>query len=57
MIALAAVLYVLGMVPTYEVFDKTTEQSKFNKVWFTLFWPAVSVAAGVSMIAKLFKKK
>ena len=57
MIALAAVLYVLGMFPTYEVFDKTTEQSTFNKIWFTLFWPAVSVASGVSMIAKLFKKK
>lgn len=57
MIALAAVLYVLGMFPTYEVFDKTTEQSTFNKIWFTLFWPAVSVASGVSMITKLFKKK
>ena len=57
MIALAAVLYVLGMVPTYEVFDKTTKQSTFNKIWFTLFWPAVSVAAGVSKIVSLFKKK
>ena len=57
MIALAVVLYVLGMVPTYEVFDKTTEQSTFNKIWFTLFWPVVSIAAGVSMIVKLFKKK
>lgn len=57
MIALTVVLYVLGMFPTYEVFDKTTEQSTFNKIWFTLFWPVVSVVSGVSMITKLFKKK
>ena len=47
----------LGMVPTYEVFDKTTKQSTFNKIWFTLFWPVVSITVGVSMIVKLFKKK
>jgi hypothetical protein len=57
MIALAIVLYMLGMVPTYEVFDKTTEQPTFNKIWFTLFWPVVSIATGVSLIVKLFKKK
>lgn len=55
--ALAIVLYVLGMIPTYEMFDKTTEQSKFNKIWFTIFWPAVSMIHPVLKIVSLFKKK
>jgi hypothetical protein len=36
-------LYVLGMVPTYVVFDETTSQPKFNKIWFTLVWPTVAI--------------
>ena len=53
----AIVLYVLGMIPTYEVFDKTTKHSKFNKVWFAIFWPAVALMHPVVNISCLFKKK
>lgn len=45
-------LYVLGAVPTFSLFDKTTEQPIFNKVWFTIFWPAVSLIT----LFTLFKK-
>ena len=56
-IGAAIVLYVLGMVPTYEVFDKTTTQSKFNKIWFTVLWPTVAILQGITYITQLFKKK
>lgn len=46
-------VYVLGIIPTYLFFDKKTTQSKFNKVWFSIFWPAVVV---ISAILKLIKK-
>lgn len=47
-------LYVLGAVPTFYLFDKTTEQPMFNKVWFTIFWPAVSL---ITLVTTLIKKK
>ena len=46
-------VYVLGIIPTYLFFDKKTTQSKFNKVWFSIFWPAV---AAFYAILKLIKK-
>lgn len=46
-------LYVFGTVPTYCLFDKTTTQSMFNKVWFTIFWPAVSL---ITVFTTLIKK-
>lgn len=46
-------LYVLGAVPTFFLFDKTTEQPMFNKVWFTIFWPAVSL---ITLVTTLIKK-
>lgn len=50
-LVLTILLYILGMVPTYVVFDETTSQPKFNKVWFTLFWPPVAILQlGVWMV-------
>lgn len=46
-------VYVLGIVPTYLFFDKKTTQSKFNKVWFSIFWPAV---VALYALLKLIKK-
>jgi hypothetical protein len=56
-IGVAIALYVLGMVPTYEVFDKTTTQSKTNKIGLTVFWPTVAILQGITYIIQLFKKK
>ena len=53
---LAIILYVFGMVPTYCLFNEVTNQSKFNKAWFTLFWPAVSMIYPIMLLAKKSKK-
>ena len=47
-----AILYVIGMFPTYKFLDKKTTQSKFNKVWFSIFWPAVLVFYLLNSIIK-----
>ena len=57
MVAILILLYVLGAVPTYVLFDKTTEQSKFNKIWFSVFWPAVSVFYLIYLIVDFVKNK
>lgn len=49
-------LYVLGFVPTYFLFDETTKQSTFNKIWFSLFWPVVSIIGFITKLISLFKK-
>ena len=51
---LVILLYLFGMVPTYCLFEEATKQSTFNKVWFTIFWPAVSM---IYPIILLMKKK
>ena len=52
-IILTILLYVFGAVPTYCLFDKTTTQPMFNKIWFTIFWPAVSL---MRLFTALIKK-
>ena len=49
-------LYVLGIVPTYCLFDETTEQSTFNKIWFSLFWPVVSIIGFINKLIQIFNK-
>lgn len=50
-------LYVLGIIPTYCLYDETTSQSTFNKIWFAAFWPATSLITTVVKLVRLFKKK
>ena len=50
------VIYALGILPTYLYFDKKTYQPIFNKVWFSLFWPAVALFAVVYYSVVLIKK-
>lgn len=49
-------LYILGIVPTYCLFDETTKQSTFNKIWFSLFWPVVSIIGFINRLIQIFKK-
>lgn len=53
MLALVILFYVLGAFPTYCFLDETTNQKLFNKIWFTVFWPALAVVCLVSIIKKL----
>lgn len=46
---LVILLYLLGCIPTYCLTD---EQSTFNKVWYTIFWPATVLL----LLITLFKK-
>ena len=50
---LVILLYLLGCVPTYCLFNETTKQPIFNKVWFTIFWPAVAL---MRLFTLCFKK-
>lgn len=49
-------LYIFGAVNTYELFDKTTEQSMFAKIWFSVLWPTISMLTLVNYITALIKK-
>ena len=49
-------LYIFGAVNTYELFDKTTEQSMFGKIWFSVLWPTISMLTLVNYITTLIKK-
>ena len=62
MIAVWILAYVIVAILTYVFFDKKTKQSKFNKVWFSIFWPTVVIfyviySAVVGIIKFLKKKK
>ena len=46
---LVILLYLLGCIPTYCLTDG---QSTFNKVWYTIFWPATVLL----LLITLFKK-
>lgn len=50
-------LYILGAVPTYTLFDKTTEHSMYVKICLSIFWPIVSVFYLIYLIINLVKKK
>lgn len=50
-------LYVLGIIPTYCLYDETTSQSTFNKVWFAAFWPATSLIIPVIKLIQFFGKR
>lgn len=50
-------LYILGAVPTYTLFDKTTEHSMYVKTCLSIFWPIVSVFYLIYLIINLVKKK
>lgn len=54
---LAIIFYVLGTIPTYCLYDESTSQSTFNKIWFAAFWPATSLITPVGKLIQLFKKK
>lgn len=54
MIAIWTLAYVIVAILTYVFFDKKTKQSKINKVWFSIFWPAVVVIYGfLKLIGKI----
>lgn len=46
------ILYIIGIISTYKFLSKRTTQSKFNKAWFSIFWPAVLVFYFVNSIIK-----
>ena len=50
-------LYVLGAVPTYTLFDKTTEHPKYVNICLGVIWPIVSVFYLIYLIINLVKKK
>lgn len=49
-------LYVFGAINTYELFDKATKQSTLSKIWFSIFWPTISMITLVNYIITLVKK-
>lgn len=50
-------LYVLGIIPTYTLFDKTTEHSMYVNTCLGILWPIVSVFYLIYLIIDLVKKK
>lgn len=54
---LAILFYVLGTVPTYCLYNETTKQSIFNKIWFAAFWPATSLITPVIKLIQWIKKR
>ena len=57
MIVIWTLAYVIVAILTYVFFDNKTKQSKFNKVWFSIFWPAVWIFYVVYSLFGLLKKK
>lgn len=54
---LAILFYVLGTIPTYCLYDETTNQPTVNKIWFAAFWPATSLITPVGKLIQWFGKK
>ena len=50
------ILYVVGVVPTYMLYDKYTNQTTFNKIWFSIFWPASAIVLLITSIVYVAKK-
>ena len=49
--------YVLGTIPTYCLYDETTNQSTFNKIWFAISWPATALITPIGKLIQWIGKK
>ena len=49
-------VYIFGIAPVYIFFDKKTSYSKFNKIWFSAFWPAVIMSYFIYLVVRFFKE-
>lgn len=56
-IVIIILLYILGAVPTYTLFDKTTEHPKYVDICLGVIWPIVSVFYLIYIVINLVKKK
>lgn len=56
MLILVILLYILGMFTTFYIMNETTKHTMFNKIWFTIFWPAISIVCFIALLKSIKSK-
>ena len=56
MVVLLILLYILGMFTTFYLMNETTKHTMFNKIWFAIFWPTVSIMCIVEIFKNIKSK-